>query len=245
MLIKGIVKVIRFISGYRNFNPDKKDLIDFTFRKCKPAPYSFADLGGIWNVDGAYTFYALKKYRQHHAFLVDTDLTETFIKKSSSLTNLKTIKGNFGVESVAEQIGSVDAIFLFDVLLHQVNPDWDKILEMYSGKVNYFLIFNQQWTTSESSVRLLDLGKEEYFRNVPHKMDDPIYKDLFDKMNEIHPVHKRIWRDIHNVWQWGITDKDLLNKMDSLGFNEVWYRNCGRFGSLVSFENHAFIFQKR
>jgi hypothetical protein len=232
------------LKSHGKVNPDKQVLIDYTFRKCTPRPASFADLGGIWNVDGLYTFYTLRKYKPLNAILVDTNFTEAFNRKSSLKSNLKTISGNFGEEAISEQIGHVDVIFLFDVLLHQVNPDWDKILEMYSKRTTYFLIYNQQWTKSERSVRLLDLEKDEYFRNVPHKMDDPLYKDLFDKMFEIHPGHKRIWRDIHNVWQWGITDNDLLIKMESLGYTLQWYRNCGQFGTLVSFENHAFVFQK-
>ena len=230
--------------GLKNFNFYKKRLIDYTYNSCHPVPSSFADLGGIWNVDGAYTFYTLQKYGAECAFLVDTDLTDASRKKSRSKDNLKLIQGNFGEKSVAEQIGEVDAIFLFDVLLHQVKPDWNEILEMYSKRTKYFLVYNQQWTGSENTVRLIDLGRDEYLRNTPYTEESPNYKALFEKMNEIHPKHKRIWRDIHNVWQWGITDHDLLRNMENLGFKMQWYKNFGRFGSLPNFENHAFLFQK-
>jgi hypothetical protein len=228
-----------------NFNLDKKDLIDYTYGCCHPVPASFADLGGIWNVHGAYTFYTLRKYGAKCAFLVDTDFTDATLKKGRSKSSLKLIRGNFGEESVAQLIGRVDAIFLFDVLLHQVKPDWNEVLESYSKRTNYFVVYNQQWIGSENTVRLLDLGLDEYFKIVPHVEEDPAYKDLFAKMNEIHPQHKRIWRDIHNVWQWGITDRDLLRTMKNLGYKMQYYKNCGRFGSLPNFENHAFVFQKR
>jgi len=245
-LFKRVISKLRIYTARfpRNFNLDKKELIDYTFGCCKPAPTSFADLGGVWNIDGAYSFYTLRKYGAKYAFLVDTDFTDAALKKSRSESNLKLIQGNFGEESVAEQIGKVDAIFLFDVLLHQVKPDWNEILEKYSKRTNYFVVYNQQWTGSENTVRLLDLGQEEYFRNTPHAKEHPAYKGLFDKMNEIHPQHQRIWRDIHNVWQWGITDRDLLHNMENLGYKIQWYKNCGRFGSLPNFENHAFVFQK-
>lgn len=113
-------------------------------------------------------------------------------KKSRSEGNLKLIQGNFGEESVAEQIGRVDAIFLFDILLHQVKPGWNEILENYSKRTNYFVVYNQQWTGSENTVRLIELGRDEYFRNVPHTKEDPACKALFDKVNEIHPQDKRI-----------------------------------------------------
>ncbi|MEM3672953.1 MAG: hypothetical protein QW468_01820 [Candidatus Bathyarchaeia archaeon] len=66
-------------------------------------------------------------------------------------------------------------------------------------------------------------------------------------MCEVHPHHKRIWRDIHNVWQWGITDDDLIAKMKSLGFVLYYYKNCGIYHLFISskkFENHAFMFIK-
>jgi hypothetical protein len=97
---------------------------------------------------------------------------------------------------------------------------------------------------SETTVRLLDLGKEEYFKNVPFSQDSPLYRALFEKMDEMNAEHQRIWRDIHSVWQWGITDNDLRTKMQDLGFTERYYKNCGQFGTLTNFQNHAFIFKK-
>jgi hypothetical protein len=51
-------------------------------------------------------------------------------------------------------------------------------------------------------------------------------------------------RGVPNVWQWGITDRDLLEKVKSLGFSLQYYKNCGQFGGLENFENHAFMFRK-
>ena len=64
-------------------------------------------------------------------------------------------------------------------------------------------------------------------------------------MYEVHPQHNRIYRDIHNVWQWGITDSDLIARMESLGFSLQFYKNAGAFGTLKNFENHAFVFSRR
>lgn len=229
-----------------NFNVDKKDLIDFVYRRCQPAPASFADLGGIWNVDGIYTYYTLAEYGATRAFLVDFTFTEAAMEAGRSYDVLKLIRGNFGAESVIEQIGQVDAVFLLDVLLHQVKPDWDEILEAYSKRTKYFVIFNQQWTGSPHTVRLVDLGEQEYFRNVPaNSRDLPSYKALFEKMNESAlPGGDRVWRDVTSVWQWGITDDDLLATMQRLGFKMQYYRNCGRFAALPNCENHGFVFQR-
>jgi hypothetical protein len=249
-MVKRIKKALKRLSQLgkqnlpSNFDFNKKDLIDFTFQRIVSKPQSFADLGGVWGIDGAYTFYALAKYSIISAFLVDTNITDTVINKSRKYENLTVIKANFGDSSVLQQMGKVDAIFLFDVLLHQVKPDWDEILDMYSPVTNCFVVFNQQFIKSEKTIRLLDLGHDEYFRNVPHDREHPTYMALFEKMYDTHPQHNRIWRDIHNVWQWGITDHDLIRKLKSLRFTMQYYKNCGQFGRLKNFENHSFVFQK-
>jgi hypothetical protein len=232
---------------------DKKDLVDFAAERFRMR--SFADLGGVWNVDGGYTFYALQKVGPEieKAFLVDTDFTDRVLEQKTAHPALQLIEGNFGSEQTVRQIGTVDAVFFFDTLLHQVKPDWDKILELYAPAAKCFLILNQQFVASEKTVRLLDLGEEEYFKNVPHAKAEEPYKSLFKKMYEMHPQHQRINRDIHNIWQWGITDDDLVAKMNSLGFKMQFYKNAGAFGwmenpgqvrTLPNFENHAFLFSR-
>ena len=240
----GLGTLYRKLRGFPpKFSFEKKSLIDYLYTQCQPAPVSFADLGGVWGVDGAYTFYILRRYPTERAFLVDTDFTDKVIKRSREQGSLMLVGGNFGEASVAEQIGTVDAVILFDVLLHQVKPDWDEVLELYSGRTRYFVVYNQQWIPSEETLRLLDLGREEYLANVPHDEKDPLYTALFEKMYETHPQHQRIWRDIHNVWQWGITDRDLLRTMADLGYEMLHYVNFGGFRGLRNFENHAFVFR--
>src|SRR5262245_18839264 len=73
---------------------DKKDLIDFVFERFRPK--SFADLGGVWNVDGGYTFYALEKFAIEKAFLVDTDFTDDVLQRAKLYPVLKVVHGNFG-----------------------------------------------------------------------------------------------------------------------------------------------------
>lgn len=228
---------------FRKVVPEKTDLIDRAFSSL--GIESFADLGGVWRVEGAYTFHSLDKHSVKDAAIVDTHLTPTVVARAESYPQLRLINGNFGSPVVADQVGEVDALLLFDVLLHQVSPDWDRILEMYAENTRTLLIYNQQWIGSSNTVRLLDLGEKEYFRNVPHNRRQPTYKGLFEKLDEKHPDHDRTWRDVHHIWQWGITDDDLKSKATQLGFELIYQRNCGRFGLLPNFENHAFIFVRQ
>ncbi len=221
---------------------DKIDLIDLAFSRFDL--HSFADLGGVWGVEGGYTFHALEKHDVSAAALVDTHPTEVVKNRARRFAQLRLIKGNFGDETIAREVGDVDAVFLFDVLLHQVAPDWNRVLEIYSHQTRCFIIYNQQWIGSERTVRLLELGEEEYFKNVPHEPTDGPYNGLFQKLEEKHPDHDRRWRDVHHIWQWGITDSDLTATIESLGFKLEFTKNCGRMGDLANFENHAFVFSK-
>jgi hypothetical protein len=221
---------------------DKIALIDYSFTSLHVR--SFADLGGVWGVDGGYTFHALGSFGATQAVLVDTHPTASLLQRFPSYPQLRFIKGNFGDEGTASQVGEVDAVFLFDVLLHQVAPDWDRILEMYATRARCLLIFNRQWIASKRTVRLLDLGEEEYFRNVPHRRDTKPYDELFRKLDQKHPDHDRPWRNVHHIWQWGITDEDLQAKVQSLGFRMQYYKNCGQTCDLKNFEDHAFVFSK-
>jgi hypothetical protein len=221
---------------------DKIDLIDFTFTSLKAQ--SFADLGGIWGVNGGYTFYALAKYDITSAVLVDTHPTVIFKEQSRNYKQLRFIHGNFGDEQAVHDVGQVDAVFLFDVLLHQVAPDWNEVIEMYAPRAQCLVIYNQQWVHSNRTIRLLELGEEEYFQNVPHGRTEAPYDNLFQKLNQKHPDHGRPWKDVHHIWQWGITDADLQSKIEGLGFRMQFYKNCGKFGNLENFENHAYVFSR-
>lgn len=226
---------------YQNFNPHKGALIDYAFARFPIR--SLADFGGVWNVDGAYTFYALDHFRPERAVLVDWRLPESVVTRAHEYPALELIEGYFSQREVLRRVGKVDAILLFDVLLHQVRPDWDDILERVSDLTDCILVYNQQWT-GERTVRLLDLGEPEYFANVPHRPDERPYDDLFAKLDLAHPVHHRNWRDVHSIWQWGITDGDLIACLSNLGYKLYYQADWGRFDQLLRCANRAFVFAR-
>lgn len=221
-------------------HPIKLRVIDAAFERGDRG--SFADLGGVWAVDAGYTFYALQAHPISRAVLVDEEFTTSVKRASQRFPQLELVSANFGDRGAVDAVGRVDAVFLFDVLLHQVDPDWDQVLEMYAGVTDAFLIVNPQYVRSESTIRLLDLGRDSYLATVPPQ---PLYEDLFDRRDEFLPERGRRYGDIHNVWQWGIVDGDLSAKMDELGFQLVYYENAGQWFKQPAFETHAFIFRRR
>lgn len=228
--------------GEPNIQIFKRNILDYAFKRLRIS--TVAELGGVWNVDCAYGLYVLEKYKPERIFMVDTDWTDTAMKQCSPHKEITIIKDNFGNSKIPERIGLVDTIMLFDVLLHQVAPDWDRVLQMYAPFTKSFLIVEPIFIGGPISTRLLDLGRDEYFKNTPHDPSHPTYKALFDKMYEINPEHNRIWRDIHNVWQWGITQRDLIQTLCSLGFDLDYLINAGQFGQLTNFMYKSFVFVK-
>ena len=218
---------------------EKTDAIDHAFQHA--GIRSFADLGGSWGVDGGYTFYALDNYPIESCFLVDLFFPDDARRRKKNFRRLQLIQGDFGSRDTISQLPELDAIFLFDVLLHQVDPDWQDIVRMYSALTRCFIVYNPQYIGSQT-VRLLDLGEEEYFKNAPHSRDEEPYATVFRNPDEIDPRTGRKYRDDKGIWQWGITDKDLCDLMESLGFDKVYFENYGQWGPLKSFEGHAFIF---
>jgi hypothetical protein len=62
-LKKGLAPIVSRLSPpdpFAYLNREKRDLIDFAFQRF--GLRSFADLGGVWNVAGGYTFYTLENF---------------------------------------------------------------------------------------------------------------------------------------------------------------------------------------
>lgn len=233
------------LAGYNIYvDTDKLRLIDHVFTHIVPKAHSFADLGGVWNVNAGYTIYTLRTYDIQRGVLVDTNFPDGLSEQLSAYPALSILHGDFANTETIAKIGTVDVLYFFDVLLHQANPSWIEVLTAYEKNVSCIVIYNQQYVRGETTIRLTDLPLEKYLDIAPKGRDD-IYRYVYAHSGEIHPLYKKPWKDIHNIFQWGITDKDLRATMNEFGFQEVYFKNHGQFSNLPSFENHAFIFVRR
>lgn len=225
-----------------NLNRDKLDLIDFALRRNARI---FADLGGMWQVNGGYSIHCAD-HGASSVTLVDFNATPEFLAAQKKRDKLIFLQRNFALPETAQEVGEVDCVMLFDVLLHQVKPDWDEVLKAYAPYTQSFLIFNQQFTGA-NTVRLIDQGREWYLRHVPHSPGDTHeYKELFEQPDELHPEYTdgRTYRDMHAVWQWGISDQDLKSKMEEFGFSMIYERDCGLWPGVEEIKNKAFVFER-
>ena len=225
-----------------DLDPPKRELIDFAFSGWHPTPRSFADIGAVWRIDAAYTFYILQRYGGLTGHIVDEEIPAAIADVAGHYHDLHVHQGYLGDADIAARIGAVDVVLMYDILIHQVRPDWDQVLELYAPLCNMLLIFNPQYMAGSSTIRLLDLGLEAYFDLIPHRSDEPVYRDLEANLDKIHPRHRRPWRDIHNIWQWGITDGDLREKMQQLGFELHKFADGGPFGEAHGFRRTGYAF---
>ena len=242
---KGILGLPNLLEGYPlAVNRKKFRLVDTVFRDIAPGSRSFADLGGVWRVEAAYTIYTLKTFPIQSAVLVDTNVSPLLDQRLQQFPNLRVVQGDFGTHEVSDTIGPVDVLFLFDVLLHQVDPHWDDILRRYARQARVIVIYNQQYISGSETIRLTDLPLSVYKALVPRRRDR-LYEFVYEHGSERHPEYGKPWKDIHNIWQWGITDDRLRAVMNDLGFLERLYRNYGMFSDLRAFEDHGFVFVRQ
>ena len=129
-------------------DPRKLELIDLAFRELGSPPRICADLGGVWGVEGAYTFYILENYSLHRAHLVDDVVTPAVEARARGFQQLRLHQGLFGDREIVDRLGGLDTLLLFDVLLHQAEPDWREVLELYAARTRRMLIFNPQYWQS-------------------------------------------------------------------------------------------------
>ncbi len=233
----------RLLARYPNLDPAKLRVIDYCFGQL--GAESFADLGGVWGIDGAYARYAADAHAVERGVVVDEDFTDAYLRNEQRLPALTHVQGNFGSPAVADAVGQVDVVMLFDVLLHQVDPDWDAILELYAARCQRFAIVQPQWNEQET-IRLLDLGEAGYLDAIPKREDahGSIYDGLFERLDDLNEQRGRRWRDVHDIWQWGISDHDLIARMAALGFGLRLYENSGPWQGLARFHEAAFVFDR-
>jgi hypothetical protein len=233
----------RLLARYPNLSMTKLRVIDYCFEQLDSR--SFADLGGVWGIDGAYARYAADAHAPERGVVIDENFTERYLELERDLPGLTHLPGNFGEPEVAQSLGHVDVVMLFDVLLHQVEPDWDVILALYAPLCRRFAIVQPQWN-GPATVRLLDLGEQEYMAAIPEAeaAHGSVYHGLFDRLDQINEQRGRRWRDVHDIWQWGITDHDLVARMADHGFGLRLFENTGPWRGLARFHESAFVFDR-
>jgi hypothetical protein len=206
---------------------------------------SFASLE-IANAYGQYAFYAIDKPSVERGVLLDVRAARprehvlSAMEQAAERPGMEVLDSHFSDPDTVTEVGQVDTVFLFDVLLRMVEPDWDQVFELYAPATSSFVITNPQWQ-GDTTVRLIELGRERYGEAVPPW---DAHRELFDRLDDWHEGQERPYRDSNHVWQWGITDADLRTKMEQLGFSLEQEWSLDAPPETEGFVNRAFAFTR-
>lgn len=176
------------------------------------------DLGACWGVDGGYSQYLLERHGFKKVVIVDKHITDATLDWANISDNTLCVQKPLGSDETLIESGDTDVVMLFDVLHHQVLPDWKEVIAKWASHTKYFIIYNPMWTVGSESLRLIDYGLEWYKANVPYTKEKYI-DDWFKNFGEFDEGNERKKRDSSNFWQFGITEKDLIVAMNELGFS--------------------------
>jgi len=118
---------------------------------------------------------------------------------------------------------------MYDILLHQVAPDWDEFLDKWSPGKKCVIVYNQNWTRTPHTVRFIEEGGLDWYKENVYYTNEEILTKWFESHDELAPDQGKKRRDVHNFWQWGIVKDDLVQKMAQLGFEMSFFKNYGPF----------------
>jgi hypothetical protein len=222
----------------------KLKAIDHAIEKLGIESFASLTVGATGN---QYAFYTIEKPTVRRGALVEIrarrahDHLLTAIEQAAEHPAMRVLDGNFSDPRTVAEIGKVDAILLFDVLLRMVDPDWDRVLELYAPATSCFVIANPQWEGGEATVRLIDLGRDRFLEVVPPRKH---HREVFDRLDDWSPLEQRLYRDTPGIWQWGITDADLEAKMGDLGFHLDREWRLNQPPGSEGFITKAFVFSR-
>ncbi|MQA73285.1 MAG: hypothetical protein GEU88_02850 [Solirubrobacterales bacterium] len=231
-------------SGSPASRQPKLGAVDYAVEELGIESFASLEFGQAY---GQYAFHAIDKPTVRRGALVDVRPSRprshllSALEQAAERPGMRVLDTSFSDPRAVDEIGQVDAILLFDVLVRMVDPDWDRVLRLYAPATASFVIANPQWQRGDATVRLIDLGRDSYLEAVPPW---DAHRELFDRLHDWHEAQQRQFRDTLNVWQWGITDADLQARMGDLGFALAREWRLGPHREAAGFANKAFVFSR-
>jgi len=202
---------------------------------------SVADIGGVWKVEGGYARHAHGLDGVDRVQVVDLHMTPHVRAFAADHAGFELVEADMGSPDTPHLVGDVDLVLLYDVLLHQVGPDWDEILRRYAEHATNVAVAGPRWAIGSEVIRLPDLGRERYEALAPLAPDNHL---MFERPDEWIDRYQRTRRDAHAYWQWGIPTAAISAKMTELGFATVGYEHLGPWFGSRAFTYEAAVFTR-
>ncbi len=202
---------------------------------------SVADIGGVWKVEGGYARHAHGLDGVERVQLVDLHMSASVRDFARDHVGFELVEADMGSPDTPRLVGEVDLVLLYDVLLHQVGPDWDEILARYAEHAANVAVAGPRWAIGTEAVRLPDLGRDRYEAIAPLAPDNHL---MFEQPDEWIDRYQRTRRDAHAYWQWGIPTAAISAKMTELGFATIGYEHLGPWFGSRAFTSEAAVFTR-
>ena len=204
---------------------------------------SLLDVGACWGVHGGYTFHALRNGVEK-AVIIDGIITDITKERAAAFPNLELRQMSLGDKDRIAELPHSDAVIIFDVLLHQVKPDWDEFLRLYAAKTDTLIIYNQDFI-GDKPIRFVDMG-EAWFQQYGFTRRREDISAWFAKHDEFCPEQNKKYRDIHNFWQWGIPSMEIIKTALAVGFRLDYFCNHGQQEfNIPIIDCHSFLFRRK
>ena len=148
-------------------------------------------------------------------------------ERAGAHPRVELVQALLGSQKARDAVGKVDALIMYDILLHQVEPDWDRFLLNWLPHTNALVVFNQNWLKTPRTVRFVDRGLDWYYRNVYVWEDDWNTRERLESWFARHHERDedgRLERDNHWYWQWGIRPLELVGLLARNGFELVYMK---------------------
>jgi len=208
---------------------------------------SFADLGACWGVNGGYAIYAreLCGTAFDRGFVADQIVTPLTHQRIGKWPDLFAIQSMLGAKQTRERVGQVDALIMFDILLHQANPAWDCFIKDWIGHaVHTIIVYNQNWFKDQKSQRFIERGLDWYLQNVFHNHNPEGLRKWFANHEQFNTEQGVLERDVHHWWQWGITPSELVEAFRKNDFDLVYLDTFDVWMGFPWIVNQGMIFER-
>jgi len=189
--------------------PSYQDRLRMLIERYVPG-YSFADVGCMWNVDGAYAFHALDKGAVQVTGIDLMAPSERFQAENARRGSRVTfVQGDINDPKLPERLGRVDVVFCSGVLYHMPNPVGT--LEQLRAMCRRTLILGSA-TIPEQGIPQLAV----YYPFLDARFHRRLLRRIDHARVGLDTAFRRDWP--YANWFWGLTPSCVQAMLRTVGF---------------------------
>lgn len=216
ILIKRILRKTRKIFGIKDIVDSKKLIKKYANGK------SFADIGALWGIDGANSFFA-EESGATRVVAVDVypENKEFLEEKKKRNSNVEFVMGDINSKETTDKMGICDVVFCSGVIYH--TPDPVHILIRLRSICNETLILMTKSIPEMSSIK----NAAVFYPYLSEKQRKIWYMGIGEQKSITGPYEPK---EGYANWFWGMTPSCIESLLQCAGF-EVIEKHLFKFDS--------------